>query len=116
MEQKREKTIALSVAVILFVVGVICLTAFSAKKPENPFRIMFRSTAGDFLFDHLQHVDEVGLSCEDCHHDGEPERHLSCSECHDGEGERYDVIHQQCTECHQDMDAGPVSCSECHVL
>lgn len=124
MEQKRDKTIALSLAVILFVVGIISLTAFSAKKPETPIRIMYKSTAGDVLFDHKEHVEGYGLECIDCHHEfdeDEQEKPQACIDCHQGEEigdafERSEAFHQQCVECHNDVGSGPVQCSECHIL
>lgn len=124
MEQKREKTIALSLAVILFVVGIICLTAFSGKKPESPIRIMFQNTAGNVLFDHKEHTEGYGLECTDCHHeydDSEGTKPEACSECHmpDDDEEspkKSDAFHQQCKGCHEDSGSGPVNCSECHVL
>lgn len=123
MEQKREKTIALGLAVVLLIVGVVCLTAFSAKKPETPIRIMFKSTAGDVLFNHRQHVDDYGLDCTDCHHEfdeSEQKKPEACSACHpeDETGEVpkiSDVFHEQCIDCHKDA-GGPVKCSGCHIL
>ncbi|MFP4226785.1 MAG: cytochrome c3 family protein [Desulfobacterales bacterium] len=83
-----------------------------------------------------------GLGCGDCHHDenGEPLTDLkrgdpvqSCYECHDKDGRPrrdpamsqeewkkeeltyyYGAIHENCMGCHKQMDAGPVSCTECH--
>ncbi|MDZ7832616.1 MAG: cytochrome c3 family protein [Desulfobacterales bacterium] len=83
-----------------------------------------------------------GLGCGDCHHDenGEPLTDLkrgdpvqSCYECHDKDGRPrrdpamsqeewkkeeltyyYGAIHENCTGCHKQMGAGPVSCTECH--
>lgn len=124
MEQKREKTIALGLAVILLVVGVICLTAFSARKPETPIRIDFKSTAGNVLFDHKAHIEDYGLDCTDCHHEfdeSEQKKPQACSVCHTGDetGEAFkrpDAFHQQCIGCHEDSGSGPVKCSDCHVL
>lgn len=124
MEQKREKTIALGVAVILLVVGIVCLTAFSGKKPENPIRIMFYNTAGNVIFDHREHVEDYGLDCTDCHHmyeESEGTKPEACSECHmpdsDEESPKLsDAFHTQCIECHKDSGSGPTECTQCHVL
>ena len=124
MDQKTERIIAYSLASILFIIGLLCYTAFAKKAPEQPIRIMFKSTAGKILFDHKEHASEsgYGLDCNDCHHDLEEEgdRPQACGECHgtddDDAPKRSDAFHDQCKGCHEDGDSGPVECSECHVM
>jgi hypothetical protein len=124
MEPRTERVIAYSLTIILLVVGVVCYAAFPAKAPENPVRIMFKSTAGNVLFDHKVHTSEegYGYGCKDCHHtlEDKGERPESCGECHEVNSEeppkRSDAFHKQCQGCHQDSGQGPVKCSQCHVL
>ncbi len=143
MTAKKELQLAYGIAIVLLVVGILSYTAFSAKPPEEPVRIMFKVTAGKVLFTHKIHAAEsgYGLACADCHHHPEDDDAAlracgdchgpseertepnTCRECH-GEGEldseetlkRSDAFHQQCIDCHKENDAGPKECSECHVL
>ncbi len=106
--------------------GVLSYAVFSAEIPEEPIRIMFKSTAGKVLFDHKTHTGDAGygLSCGDCHHtleEDEYEDAQSCSECHESDTEeedvlnRMDALHEQCIGCHQEFEAGPEECLKCHV-
>ncbi len=120
-EYKRTYVLA---AVLLFV-GLFSYVAFSAPTPEEPFRIMFKGTAGKVLFDHQTHTADTGygLSCEDCHHtfeeDGEA---LACVECHEPDladedvPKQVDAFHLQCIGCHEQIDAGPIECESCHAM
>lgn len=137
MNPEKELKRAYGMAVILFVVGVICYAAFSAPSPETPLRIMHKTTAGKVLFGHADHADDYGIACEDCHHHAPDEETVpksckgchvlpedgtapaSCIDCH-GEGTDYemdisadeitnnaDAFHNQCGGCHEENDAGP---------
>ncbi len=127
MEVKNERILAYCLLVILFSVGVVCYAAFPEKKPDQPIRIMFKSTAGNVLFDHKVHTSESGyaLECVDCHHDMEEgeEKATACGECHGPEAEeeddppkRSDAFHQQCIGCHEDDGTAPAKCEECHFM
>ena len=103
----------------------------------------FRWAAGKVLFDHKVHTsaEGYGISCQDCHHHpGEEDLdtrgckacHLaaagaplpqSCQDCHDSdevEGTEMlksgDAFHNQCIGCHQEFEAGPDECGQCHVM
>jgi hypothetical protein len=119
MDVKTERAIAYCIAVILFVVGVICYAAYPVEVPDEPVRIMFDSTAGSVLFDHRGHLSEsgYGLDCVSCHHE-DADDPASCSDCHeeDSDVNRVDAFHIQCKGCHEEEEAGPVACSACHVL
>lgn len=123
MEVKNERMIAYCLAAILLVVGVICYTAFAKKAPEQPVRIMFKSTGGNVLFDHKEHLSEsgYGIACADCHHNLEDEgsKPAPCGKCHtpdsDEAPKRSDAFHKQCKDCHTD-GGGPVNCAECHAM
>lgn len=125
MEFKGEKKVAAIIALVLFIVGVVCYVAFPARGPDVPVRIMFKSTAGKVLFNHKQHTSEdwYGFACTDCHHmygGEEGELPMPCTDCHFEDSEEEptteEAFHQQCIGCHKDMGSGPVECSECHVL
>ena len=146
MSSKKDLQLAYGLAIVLFVVGVVsyAYTAFSAKPPDEPVRIMFNSVAGKVLFSHKMHTvaSGYGAACLDCHHHYEEDEESmracgdchqilaeegavpeSCLDCHEIEDiedteitKKGDAFHDQCINCHQDIEAGPVECSECHVL
>lgn len=144
MTAKKELQAAYGIAIILLVTGILSYSAFSAKVPDKPIRIMFKSTGGKVLFDHKTHTVEsgYGIKCADCHHhpEGDDSALRSCGDCHSqiedvkketsicrechDEGEleseetmkRSDAFHKQCIDCHKENDAGPKECSACHVL
>ena len=122
---KKEQLVAYWIAGIFFVVGVVCYAAFPEKTPEQPVRIMFKSTCGKILFDHKFHISEegYGLACTDCHHDIEEEGEVpsACGECHMSDSEedapkKSDALHSQCIGCHEEAGGGPAKCDECHML
>ncbi len=92
MTSEKEKRFALSMAIILLVVGVICYayTASTAKPPEEPVRVMFKAPAGPVLFNHKTHTEagDYGISCKDCHH-----KHFDAAE--------EDINIKACGKCHQ---------------
>ena len=145
MDSKKELRIAYGLAVILLIVGVISYAAFSAKVPEEPIRVMFKTSAGKVLFQHQLHTEAsgYGVSCGDCHHHPEDDESAmrACGDCHDPSGDmteavmstctechdadeiedievikKSDAAHEQCIGCHRDYEAGPLECSECHVM
>jgi hypothetical protein len=145
MDSKKELRIAYSLAVILLIVGVLSYAAFSAKVPEEPIRMMFNTSAGKVLFHHSLHTQSsgFGVSCDDCHHHPEEDESAqrACGDCHGGDGQmteaivetcaechdadeyedlemtkKSDAIHAQCIDCHKDFEAGPIECTQCHVM
>ncbi len=126
MAFNKELRFAFILAVVLFIVGVISYAAFPLKAPEQPIRIMFKSIAGNVLFDHKIHstVSGYGISCRDCHHmlDQGSTDAQACIQCHEPNSEdpsvpkRSDAFHRQCINCHQQIEAGPKECNSCHVL
>jgi hypothetical protein len=125
METKKEK-IVFYIAVILFIVGIVCYAASSQLKPEDPVRYFYMSTAGNVLFDHKEHASEDGydIDCTDCHHEydeDENKRAAPCGECHKAEDtedamKRSEAFHANCAGCHEEGGSGPVTCAECHAL
>ena len=148
MKLKKELQVAYVMAAVLLMVGIIsyAYAAFSFKAPDQPVRMMFKSVAGNVLFDHKIHTDDggYGLTCNECHHHpGEEETEaqqcwnchsvsgeleplkIYCNECHEPDEyedsevtARGDAFHQQCTGCHQEFGSGPgeKECKLCHVL
>ena len=121
MTSRNQTTLALALMAILLVVGVVCYAGFAREAPEQPLRIMFKTTAGSVLFDHKTHLAEggYGLACDDCHHEVQDDT-MSCSgeDCHgpDSDPKLSDAMHMNCKGCHEDNGAGPVQCSACHVM
>ena len=122
---KQEYKRAYALAGVLLIVGLFSYVAFPAPTPEEPFRIMFRGTAGKVLFDHQTHTVDTGygLSCEDCHHTLEDDdEEYTCTGCHEPDLEEEDVpnqidaFHLQCIGCHEQFDAGPIECETCHAM
>ena len=146
MTSKKELQLAYGLAIVLLVVGVAsyAFTALSPRSEEEPVRIMYRSVAGNVLFDHLTHVAPdtgYGMACADCHHHPADETGLlacgvcheepseeasmpdSCLDCHDADEiedtemvKRADAFHNQCIQCHQEVGAGAMECADCHLL
>jgi hypothetical protein len=105
MTSRKDLQLAYGLAIVLFVVGVVsyAYTAFSAKPPEEPVRIMYKSVAGKVLFGHKIHttVSGYGIACYDCHHHPpEDESALrACGDCHDLPPEK-GALPESCLECH----------------
>jgi hypothetical protein len=122
MTSKGEQTVAFALAAILLVVGVVCYAAFPQEEPEEPVRLMFKSTAGKILFDHKTHTADAGygIACDDCHHEEQEDGSSSCNgeDCHGPESDpkRGDALHSNCKGCHEDSGAGPVECAACHIM
>ncbi|MDY0221190.1 MAG: cytochrome c3 family protein [Desulfobacterium sp.] len=121
MTSKRNLKIALLLAGILLITGIICYAAFPPPSPEEPVRLMFQNAAGKVLFTHEAHLADYGLDCLDCHHNIEDDEIYNCGECHGKTGDEYmpsrtDAFHSQCIGCHEDAGAGPVECNSCHAI
>ena len=128
MTSKKELLIAFILAAVLFIVGVVSYAAFPPKALDQPLRIMFKCIAGKVLFSHKIHASDsgYGFACNDCHHNLEEDETdpEACGSCHEPVSEdedtpnRADAFHSQCTGCHEENDAGPMSkdCALCHVM
>jgi len=129
MDSKTEKLTAYCIAIILFIVGMVCY-AVSDTTPDIPVRIMFEGgNGGSVLFDHMEHysAEAYGFDCIDCHHYFEEDyqdKPESCIECHELDSDdeempkRSDAFHSQCIGCHEDDGTAPLEkeCSGCHVI
>jgi hypothetical protein len=144
MNSNTQLRIAYGLAVIFLIVGVAGYAAFSAKAPAEPIRMMYKTSAGKVLFGHKTHASSsgFGVACADCHHhpEGDDSATMGCGDCHGASGaeakaletcaqchepdeyegyemmNRTDAFHGQCIGCHKEYEAGPVECSECHVM
>ena len=143
MTSNKELKLAYGIAVVLLLVGVLSYTAFSAKAPDEPIRLVYKGAAGSVLFDHKTHGADYDLACTSCHHHpSEPEEGaavLACGSCHvfpedgslpnvclvchnadevsvDGMPAETDSFHNQCIGCHKETGSGPVECASCHGL
>ncbi len=138
MSDKNELILAIFVAVVTLVVGIISYAAYSPPKHETPVRIIYETPGKNVLFDHYTHAQL--LECTDCHHKiagAKPDEIRSCTECHTKETKFVPAISQnggkglfnhedhsdayglECTDCHhtytEDDPAGPQPCSACHT-
>lgn len=119
----KEFKLVGGVAVVLFVIGVLCYSIFKVPPPDEPVRMVFKGSAGNVLFTHQEHAQNYDLDCASCHHNLEDDEIYNCNECHEPgtTGEDSDImgltdaLHAQCIECHTENDAGPVECASCHA-
>jgi predicted CXXCH cytochrome family protein len=96
------------------------------KKPEKGPEVSILNALEKIYepvtFSHGTHT-LLADDCATCHHHSEPGQTLACNECH---GAPFDpknlnmpglkgAYHLQCMGCHQEMDSGPVGCTECHA-
>lgn len=103
MTSKNEVKLAYWLAAVFLVVGVLSYTAFSAKPPEEPVRMVLTASTGKVVFDHSNHTYGYGLDCSTCHHHvPEAEKMRACGDCHnlpeDGSAP------QKCIDCHSDPE------------
>jgi hypothetical protein len=82
----------------------------SSLQDRIPEVIVSSSTIGDVSFPHFLHVDDIGVECDECHHEIDAAALVTP---HDG---FFDDFWIQCQTCHRDGDVVKVaqSCSNCH--
>lgn len=119
MTAKVELLFVYGLAFVLLIIGVVCYAAFPKEAPEEPIRLVFRSSAGNVVFDHKAHSVDYGFYCEDCHHYEQDDGGMGCGGeyCHGPNTvpTRSDAFHANCQGCHEESGAGPVDCSTCHL-
>jgi len=127
----------------VIICGVTLLSAGNlvADEQEPPEEITLDSDVyktnrrGPVLFSHLNHAEDYGITCDECHHDykdgkniweeGDPVK--KCAACHDPNKNKGNVkklsiaFHRNCKTCHRDLyrsgdseDAPFRKCSDCH--
>jgi hypothetical protein len=90
--------------------------------PESLTLNRLENRYGGVKFSHGTHT-EMTEGCATCHHHSPAGQIVSCGECHH---EPFDpdnlnmpglkgAYHLQCMGCHEEMDSGPLGCSECHA-
>ncbi len=89
MDARKDLKTAFVWAAALLAAGIVfyALSAYSAKPPEKPIRIMFENIGGAVLFSHQKHTSAsgYGTACQDCHHphgDIEDTTFIACGTCH----------------------------------
>jgi hypothetical protein len=141
---------SLAVALVFVFGAGLVVAASSATCEEVPADIEIKSdiydehTKGIVQFNHLEHAEDYGIACADCHHvyengenvweEGDPVQ--KCSECHDDptidvkeirQMSKEDQImvlreayHDNCKGCHikhkreNRESPAPISCTQCH--
>ncbi len=121
MTSNNKLQIAYGLMIVLLLTGIFCYAGTSDNTPDEPYRIMFKNTAGKVLLDHAGHISDYSEDCSDCHHNLEDDESYTCSDCHEAESDDeempsiMDSMHSQCIGCHEEM-SGPVDCEKCHML
>ncbi len=126
----EKRTLTVSIAIILAVLVVAVITASSQENvksvQDSGFKQLMRPTVP---FVHDEHNEKAAIEeCSTCHHvyedgkrlEGESSEDRECSDCHLPEGGRYPMslvkaYHGRCKGCHNDKQAGPIMCADCHV-
>lgn len=69
------------------------------------------SSAGEVVFPHLEHIDDFGIECQECHHE------VNATALNMPHEKYFDDFWIECGVCHHDGDEpeqGPIACSSCH--
>jgi len=125
-------------ALITFLVATFLPAAEEQAIPENILlgqEMCGKNRKGPVEFSHLNHIEDYGLSCEECHHDYMDSKNVwkegdwvnKCTECHDacksdGNVKKLKVaFHKNCIDCHRKIkaewgstDAPFRDCRGCH--
>jgi hypothetical protein len=119
---KRLGTVSVLLASIF-----LCITlTYPTDAPENITLDSLVNVFGPVEFSHGYHAEMAG-DCASCHHHSPEGTTPSCGECHEHiivyhydpaqEGPRLGLkgaYHRQCLGCHQEIESGPVGCTDCH--
>ena len=69
------------------------------------------SSAGEVVFPHLEHIEDLGIECEECHHE------VNAAALKMPHEEYFNDFWIECGVCHHDgsePEHQPVACSSCH--
>ena len=117
----------LTLVAILFM-SIICFiaVAYPTDTPETITLDILINRYGSVEFSHGYHAEITG-DCISCHHHSEEGSTPACGECHEpitvyqyyGAQRETSIglkgaYHRQCLGCHQEMESGPVGCTDCH--
>jgi len=104
----KQTLLVLVVTGALFLASVVGYVGQS-ESSDPPVRVFLDNTGGRVVFGHLAHVEDYGLECEDCHHDGEAfERPMECGACHPK------AFDEAFAQNHQQAFSDPEQCLRCH--
>ena len=121
--------------VMVALTGLIFLAADLLTAQDLPEEIMIfnkdykRKLYKPVKFQHLEHTEDYGLECDQCHHnyqDGENvwqegDQVKNCIACHNPnkkQGKVHRLVfayHLNCKKCHKEAESGPIECKECHT-
>jgi hypothetical protein len=124
MPQRTRNTVAFITAALLLIIGI---AGYAFQKPQQLIRVLFKTTGGPVVLDHVFHSSEdaAGIECTECHHNIEGEENpapedYNCKTCHYDDPDIAEAacaeapvhkrcIGQNCVQCHEDSE-----CSYCH--
>jgi len=100
--------------------------AYPTDTPETLTLDILINRYGSVEFSHGYHAEMTG-DCSSCHHHSAEGSTPACGECHEAitvyhysgvqRGPSIGLkgaYHRQCMGCHQEMESGPVGCTDCH--
>ena len=92
----------------------VTITKITAYGKQKESETLYKGQVGAVVFSHDVHENDVGLTCEACHHKNDNEDRIKqCAVCHNGY-EGYDTMHGLCLDCHISRNDGPQECMGCH--
>ncbi len=83
----------------------------AGEDASMPFEGRSASTMGEIIFDHEEHVEEMELECDECHHE------TNAAPLDFPHEEYFHDLWVDCDSCHREAgsdDLEPRSCYECH--
>lgn len=116
----------------LLIAGMACFCIFSVAYAQDDIQWLEHEIFVDrerpaAAFSHTLHADDAGIDCDKCHHvydeSGEnvwdDSQESNCIVCHgiEAEGKKMGAMkafHTNCKGCHEEENAGPLTCGECH--
>ena len=84
------------------VISAVALTLICAVAAMGADTMVLKAKNGDVTFNHAKHQK---LGCKSCHADEKGGKI---------EGFGKDFAHKTCKGCHQEKNAGPTKCGDCH--
>ena len=108
----RRETLVSLLALLLLSTGPDRAAAESSLAvDEIPAVITSPSALGEVVFPHFLHIDDIGVECDECHHEIDA---AALATPHDG---FFDDFWIHCQTCHRGpsaVAAGAQACSNCH--
>jgi hypothetical protein len=114
------------VSIVLVSIFLFIALAYPTDTPETLTLDILTKQYGPVEFPHGYHAEMAG-DCTSCHHHSAEGSTPACGECHEAitvyhysgvQGEPSiglkGAYHLQCMGCHQEMESGPLGCTDCH--